>query len=89
MPANPAEEADALAIAVPAAADPLAAAVLAGVVADGLPLLDDEALPQPAARPIRAASTAALTTAPIAVSFLFTWFLSARFSAAWRHELFT
>jgi len=85
MPANLAAEpdpvaaADALAEADPlvepgtfAEADPVAGAVLAGVVAGGPALLPSEVLPQPAARPIRAASTAArAASAPMAFCFLF------------------
>jgi hypothetical protein len=100
MPANPAAEADALAVAGPAGADALAegvlagaeltgavaaAALLAGPVADGLPLPGGELL-QPAAKPIRAANTAA---APIVLTFLFMAFLSIRFSVAWCREVFT
>jgi hypothetical protein len=66
-----------------------AAALVAGPVADGFPLPDGELL-QPAAKPIRAANTAARTAvAPTVRSFLFMAFLSIRFSVAWCHELFT
>ena len=90
MPTNPAAEADALAVAGPAGADAPAEAVLAGAeltgpvaaaalvagpVADGLPLPGGELL-QPAAKPIRAANTAARTAAaPMVRNFLFMAFL--------------
>jgi hypothetical protein len=66
-----------------------ATALVAGPVADGLPLPCGELL-QPAAKPIRAANTAARTAAvPMVLAFLFMAFLSIRFSVAWCHELFT
>ena len=87
MPTNPAAEADALAVAGPAGAADVpaeavlagaeltgavaAAALVAGPVADGLPLPGGELL-QPAAKPIRAANTAA---APMVLTFLFMAFL--------------
>jgi hypothetical protein len=76
MPANPAGEADALAVGVLAlgvvALGVVAAGVLTGVVAGGLPPLNDGELPQPAARPIRTAHTAArAAAAPVAVPVLF------------------
>ena len=74
MPTNPAAEADGPAEAdPPAEATVLAGAVLAGVVAGGLPPLDDEALLQPAARATSAANTAVrAAAAPMALFVLFT-----------------
>jgi hypothetical protein len=75
MSANPAGVADALGEAALGEAA-LRDAALAGVVAGGLALPADEELLQPAARPARAASTAArAATAPMAVSVLCIVFL--------------